>query len=465
MLLNEEKNITLNAEKPFEFGVHVPIKNTRMLDVNRFDKIAADKDFSATDIFRITNNLAPFLGKKLNGVIVGNDKYFPPNLFDGVKQIVGPDAFLVGSTPNPNIRIFSSKDKSMIMEAVCKINTGSSDNKDIKLLELMPHRFKSFYGLNVKQNDIVIFRTLPYHWDNFSGTELLNDTNAIFYSVMPANLNVLNHANATTIYGASTSTEEIQILSDFSDRDTFLKEFGTFRFSFYYKFFNSNGGDLTAFIEAVDIKGDPTSLDALRKKKFTVISGSDQLTWKLFETSFSLDVDDSFWSVAVVGNKLDINKIRIGFFNKEDSAPTAGGGEMQSAVVYPIIEFAPYMDQSNGFVKMSYSTDDENASTVSFKILENKKILKKLNGDTVTFDPTDNYIRYQITARFKLIDVRILEQLLNLQSWNRENWDIVFRPYVKELPPVLIGDLQITNINYNIPDATKVDFQMRFIEN
>ena len=153
-----------------------------------------------------------------------------------------------------------------------------------------------------------------------------------------------------------------------------------------------------------------------------------------------------------------VNRAVVGIYNENNCGTE--DCDMRTAYAYPVLEFAPFIDTLNGYFDM-----EEKPVGFDYKELDNKNIIENLNGTSKIFDYTDGYKRYEFTASFEDYPTYLLEYLLELQSWNKEGWNIVIRPFCKRLPPVLIGDLIISNINYNNPDPDLVNFKIKFIEN
>lgn len=520
-----------NFEKPFELGIEVPIKNHKMLLNERHEVIT---------------ELAG------NYIVVANKPRTTHFLYENISLCL-LNTFLLDieisllplrEQPKPYYNITFDKITKEDYRGIIFKKPGMGDSFTNKIYLANPDISNI---LNVEVNrDKIILKTIPYDWDNEVSTTQLLNTYGCAYAVVPANINVIEHAMASFLKNGAYAPDGLdeyahRIRSDITDKHTFLVEFMNYRLSCWYKFRSTNVGDtIKAFVNCRDADDSDyydVGYNDIRSKTWDM-SPSNDVNWHFWSETFAISnlmeywdnstissyvttsnsgddvidtVNSPFISPAVdigyriylnisgvsyygtvysitsstnikvswddsvtppnssgdvykvynkefgINSEYVVNRAIIGFYNYN---ATGSGSDMRSAFAYPVLEFCPFTDIAGGFFAMDQTPDD-----FSFKEINYKKEIDNLNGTSKIFDSTNNYKSYEISADFSNYNAKFLQYLLDLQSWNREGWNIVLRPYCKLLPPVLIGDLYISKIKYNHYDNNLVDFTLEFIEN
>jgi len=261
----------------------------------------------------------------------------------------------------------------------------------------------------------------------YLNSDLVNQTSSFFTIRNPRLINVHDHAN--TMFGNFDAGEERYLVIETTGEGT-INPLLLYRFSFYYRI---NG----------EMKITPVIQYFTNTGSFLKIRFRDERSYNVTATE---STDLSFFDLLIPdvakGEIIPDNTNRIRISLKFEAVT-----DCKIELAYPILEH-------------SYNTSPavavvipEHPSSIKPKDVHSGELTQGWTGKNITFDNSRLFFGhpgrklFDVALGYSLKDSNIVSELRMLENFNERGDIIVLRVKHHDLPPVLCGDIKITNSN------------------
>ena len=317
---------------------------------------------------------------------------------------------------------------------------GPSTNTDAKnITQIRPAKYSAINTIDItgtadtlrmkmNDNDGLVMARRPINWFEYATYSAYNDDdqNTSFIVRNPKLINISKHAN-TLLCNIS---DKLYLHLPMSGQSTINPNF-SYRFSFYFR-----------------LKGTLTITPII---KYYTNSGVliSQINCSPEPYVYSDDEDSDFKYFQIVIPpylaKLPSNVRRMRIVLELN--PT---GATVFELAYPILEYSYEISNISGCIYIP-----ESPSKFSFKTMNYSELNLNTVGKISSFDSTKLFYSalgrelYNIDLEYSIIDSTYVYQLRAIEQLNKMGYYVAIRPKSVDLPPVLIGDIDIENNSPN----------------
>jgi len=261
---------------------------------------------------------------------------------------------------------------------------------------------------------------------------------SLFTIRRPKILNVNDHTN--TMLGHFPEIHSRYLAFPITAQGT-INPILPYRFSFYYRI--KNEMKITLYVDYFTNIG-------------TLVGGKTYSEITL-AGSATEDTDFTFLHYMISGMPRSTRRIRV-VLRMETPGPSS-----IIEIAYPILEHA----LANSPTATMYLP--EHPSMLSYKDVHSSELRTSFVGTNYPFDTTRLFFGhtgrklFDVNAAYSLADSNMLNELRIMENMNERGATIVLRPQHNDLPPVLLGNLQINN-SMPLYDYHYNDLTLKFME-
>lgn len=404
-------NTKPNFSFPIEMALYVPIVNPRFILGSSAFTCAMNQGPGVNEI--IVNEMVPNEVPAIdlydfNGAIIQNAVFGPSSaeLSRGAFEIF--NARYASSNS-----IYCDKDLSGD-PAVLSIDLSENDN---------------VYVLT-KPSEIVETSTMP---DGNSNLNLDNQISSKFGLRKPKMINVQDHSN--TLFGNLESGNVSYLSFPITKRFSIFPK-SAYRFSFYYR--ASGEGSFHLYEQFFTNGG--TLIETRKRKSIS------------FNQSLSEDSDFEFFEAVIPdgynGRAIPNNCRRIRFFLKFEPVT-----DIKMEIAYPICEHS-----FDSAISTSVMISDV-PSDLSYELQHSSVLSVDDSGKIISEDSTKLFFNqtgrnlFEMDIGWDVLDSNYISAMRVIENFNEKGIPVVLRPQHYELPPVLIGNISLSN------NAQSFDYQ------
>jgi len=280
--------------------------------------------------------------------------------------------------------------------------------------------------------------TIPDGSEGSNNEDLSDQLYSVFTIRKPKILNVNDHTN--TMLGHFPELHTRYLIFPTTAQGT-INPILPYRFSFYYRI--KNEMRVTLFVDYFTNIGTNVG-----RKTYSEVTLSGSATE---------DTDFAFLDFMISGIPRSVRRLRIGL-KMETPGPSS-----IIEIAYPILEHA----LANSPTATMYLP--EHPSMLSYKDVHSSQLRTSFVGTNYPFDTTRLFFGhtgrklFDVNAAYSLADSNTLNELRIMENMNERGSTIVLRPQHHDLPPVLLGNLQVNN-SMPMYDYHYNDLTLKFME-
>ena len=421
---NRYARFTPSFSEPIEFGISMPLGDHKFLEAYKAQTLSGDHASSAAELtFEDTDFNC--IEKCPSTFVYDLDGYRVPNLFVGPSNSSQDDS--QGITQVRPVSKAADPQKVYIY-------TDSQGNYDTLRMYMADH-------------DSVIVPTLPVDWDlqinsviTFPGTPR-----------KPKMINVPDHAN-TLLFNASDSVIDL-----FHPLTGIINPEFSYRYSFYYR---------AKLIESA------TSVSVIAKAVYYTENDTYVSTQTypdvVLESSAAAteDTDFNLFQIALprFGSLMPTQAKKVKIVLSFDAVAPGESDEVHFDFCYPVLEHVMGIGATQGYV---FIPEAPSSFSSKHKYPTNK--MRSEINTSLVFDTTRLYKNhsgrklYDVNMGFEVVDSTYVYELRFLENMNKMGYKIAFRPKHPNLPPVMLGDIDL-RVSHPTHDFNVANIDIKFTE-
>jgi len=428
---NRYSRFTPSFENPIEFGISLSLGDHKFLEAYKSQTLSG-AHLPAVDKLIIEDADFNCLEQCPNNFIQNLDNNRIPNGFIGPSSDSQSD-----STGITQMRPMSAHSATQI-----------SISRDVNLQA-------DTLRMYMADHDSIIVPKMPTDWISETDSTGLDGGSVSFPGTprKPEMINIPNHSNTLLFNLIHGSNSQIDIYHPITGKIN--PEF-SYRYSFFYRaklIGDSTAINVTPYIQyfkANEVDGDlPISTSTYPVTALTSsLTATESTDFSLFQLA-----------IPRFGSNIPSNAQQMRIILKFELVSSKESDSSALDFCYPVLEHAVGIGSAQGYVFVPYAPSNFG---INLKY-PTKKTRSEINTPLI-FDTTRLFKNhpgrklYNVNMDFSITDSTYAYELRYLENFNKMGYKIAFRPKHPNLPPVLIGDLDVSishpTYDYNVNDIS-----------